>query len=136
MKKMILPTAFIALFSTIFIAKANAQSSANPTPEATYKSMDSNKDNFVTKAELKAHYKKNHHDALDTNKDGKISRAEVSAVRKDPELLKKVDKDNDGQVSFEEGYALEEERFKAADKNHDGKVSKAEFDGHVVEVKK
>ena len=61
----------------------------------------------------------------DRNHDGIISRNEMLSTR--TAAFKKLDKDGNNLLSFEEWAAATADRFDAADTNHDGSLSRAEF---------
>ena len=61
----------------------------------------------------------------DRNSDGIISRNEMLSTRTD--AFKKLDKDGNNLLSFEEWAVTTVDRFDGADANHDGILSRAEF---------
>jgi len=61
----------------------------------------------------------------DRNRDGKISRNEMLSTRSDG--FRKLDKDGNNLLTFEEWAVATADRFGGADANHDGWLSPAEF---------
>jgi hypothetical protein len=61
----------------------------------------------------------------DRNRDLKITRDEMLSTRVDD--FRKLDKDGNNLLTFEEWAAATSDRFVAADANHDGILSQAEF---------
>jgi Ca2+-binding EF-hand superfamily protein len=115
--------------------------------DATFNEVDTNKDGFVTRAEidaaqtkqlqamnaarqqqLAAEFKK-----LDTNKDNQLSLAEFQAAAgpmpaTQPDApIAKLDTNKDGKISRDEYRAPKLADFDKADANHDGTVTVAEL---------
>jgi len=61
----------------------------------------------------------------DRNRDGKITRDEMLSTRVDD--FRKLDKDGNNLLTFEEWAVTTSDRFAGADANHDGWLSPAEF---------
>jgi hypothetical protein len=61
----------------------------------------------------------------DRNRDGKITRDEMLSTRVDD--FRKLDKDGNNLLTFEEWAVATSDRFGGADANHDGWLSSAEF---------
>ncbi len=61
----------------------------------------------------------------DLNRDGIITRTEMMASRTDE--FRKLDKDGNNLLSFEEWAVKTSDRFAGADGNRDGRLSRAEF---------
>ena len=61
----------------------------------------------------------------DRNRDGKITRDEMLSTRVDD--FRKLDKDGNNLLTFEEWAVATSDRFGGADANHDGWLSPAEF---------
>lgn len=61
----------------------------------------------------------------DRNRDGKITRDEMLSTRVDD--FRKLDKDGNNLLTFEEWAVATSDRFAGADANHDGMLSPAEF---------
>ena len=115
--------------------------------DASFAEVDTNKDGFVTKAEIEAaqtrqlQAMKQRADAqlsaefqkLDTNKDNQLSLAEFSAAAgpmPSPDAatpLAKLDTNKDGKISRDEYRAPKLADFDRADANHDGTVTVAEL---------
>jgi len=64
-------------------------------------------------------------DRYDRDRDGILTRAEMMASR--AAAFRKLDKDGNNLLSFEEWAVRTSERFAGADKDHDGRLSRAEF---------
>ena len=61
----------------------------------------------------------------DRNRDGRITRDEMLSTRVDD--FRKLDKDGNNLLTFEEWAVATSDRFGGADANHDGWLSQAEF---------
>lgn len=61
----------------------------------------------------------------DRNRDGIITRTEMMASR--AKAFRKLDKDGNNLLSFEEWAVATSDRFAGADANRDGRLSRAEF---------
>jgi Ca2+-binding EF-hand superfamily protein len=93
---------------------------------------DSNKDGYISKAELK-NFRAANFARLDRNKDGVLMRSDIPAMAKRlrPEvdfdrLLKQFDANKDNKVSRSEFVDGPTTIFDSADSNKDGLLSKAE----------
>jgi hypothetical protein len=64
-------------------------------------------------------------DRLDRNRDGKIDRNEMLSPR--VPAFRKLDKDGNNLLSFEEWAVATSDRFRGADASRDGSLSRAEF---------
>jgi len=64
-------------------------------------------------------------DRYDRDRDGILTRAEMMASR--AAAFRKLDKDGNNLLSFEEWAVRTSERFAGADKDHDGRLNRAEF---------
>lgn len=64
-------------------------------------------------------------DRYDRNRDDAITRAEMMASR--VKAFRKLDKDGNSLLSFEEWAVRTSDRFSGADADRDGKLSRAEF---------
>ena len=64
-------------------------------------------------------------DRYDRNRDGIITRTEMMASRAN--AFRKLDKDGNNLLSFEEWAVKTSDKFAGADANHDGKLTRAEF---------
>ncbi len=81
-----------------------------------FKSVDTNGDGAISKAEFNAYYAKHnarHFKEVDTNKDGKITPDEMQGGQRQ-------------EMGQSDGTTHLDLRFKAADVNHDGGLDKAE----------
>ena len=87
--------------------------------EAMFKSMDSNADGVVSKAEFNAFHAKRFRE-LDSNKDGKISLDEMKSGHGKP---------TGAGDAGRSGTTHLDERFNAADANHDGGLDREEAQG-------
>lgn len=64
-------------------------------------------------------------DRYDRNRDGIVTRAEMMASR--AAAFRKLDKDGNNLLSFEEWAVRTSDRFTGADRDKDGRLSRAEF---------
>ncbi len=72
-------------------------------------------------------------DRYDRNRDGAILRTEMMASRAND--FRKLDKDGNNLLSFEEWAVKTSDRFSGADANKDGKLTRAEFATTAVKRK-
>ena len=101
-----------------------------------FKSMDSNHDGRVTRAEFDAYWKRQV-ELSDTNHDGKISQAEARAAakrlnggklpRKNRFDLRWNSVSHHGMLDVQQAIAMHEQLFQKADADGDGKLSEAEI---------
>lgn len=101
--------------------------------ECVFKTMDDNKDGFVTLADVRIHHRE-FYDALDADKNGQVTLTEAVKGKKTAAAFQKANADQDQHLTFEESFALEERRFIAADADKDGRVSYDEYLNHVRAV--
>lgn len=101
--------------------------------ERVFKTMDDNKDGFVTLEDVRVHHRE-FYDALDADKNGKVTLAEAVKGKKTAETFHRVNADQDEHLTFEESFTIEERRFMAADADKDGRVSYDEYLNHVRAV--
>jgi len=95
------------------------QTSASLQQGIMFKTVDTNGDGAISKAEFDAYYAKHnatHFNEMDANKDGKISPQEMMSSRS-------------SQVEGNSATAHLDNRFNAADANHDGGLDKTEANG-------
>ncbi|MGE0094157.1 MAG: EF-hand domain-containing protein [Alphaproteobacteria bacterium] len=92
-------------------------------PNAVFGTMDTNKDNAVSKQEYLDYYSKRF-DSIDKNKDGKITADEMPTKNKGKPntLFNEIDTNKDGVVTKQEYLDYYAKKFDAADKNKDGKI--------------
>ncbi|MFZ5523133.1 MAG: EF-hand domain-containing protein [Pseudomonadota bacterium] len=95
------------------------QSNVSQQQGVMFKSVDSNGDGAISKAEFNAYYAKHnakHFKEMDANKDGRITPEEMQGA---------------GRQQMESGDATShlDKRFYAADANHDGGLDKKEANG-------
>ena len=115
--------------------------------DATFNQVDTNKDGFVTRAEIDAAQTKElqalktrqqqelqaEFTKLDTNKDKQLSLAEFQAAARplpptQPDApIAKLDSNKDGKISRDEYRAPKLADFDKADANHDGTLTIAEL---------
>ena len=115
--------------------------------DATFNAVDTNKDGFVTRAEIEAAQTKQLQELktrqqaelsaefqkLDTNKDNQLSMAEFSAgaaplpATAPDAPIAHLDTNKDGKISRDEYRAPKLADFDKADKNHDGTLTIAEL---------
>lgn len=98
--------------------------------ERVFKTMDDDKDGFVTLTEVRVHHRE-FYNALDADKNGQLMLAEALGAKKAEQAFQALNADQDAHLSFEESFALEERRFNAADADKDGRVSYDEYLRHV-----
>ncbi len=101
--------------------------------ERVFKTMDDNKDGFVTLEDVRVHHKE-FYDALDADRNGQVTFPEAVKGKKTDAAFQKVNDNQDAYVTFEESFAVEEKRFMAADADKDGRVSYDEYLNHVRSV--
>lgn len=101
--------------------------------ERVFKTMDDNKDGFVTLEDVRVHHRE-FYDALGADKDGHVTLAEAVKGKKKEDSFNKVNLNQDQHLTFEESFAIEEKRFIAADADKDGRVSYDEYLNHVRAV--
>ena len=97
-------------------------------PNAVFSSMDTNKDNAVSKQEYLDYYSKRF-DSMDKNKDGKITSDEMPTKNKGKPntVFNDIDVNKDGVVTKQEYLDYYAKKFDAADKNKDGKITTDEL---------
>ncbi len=98
--------------------------------ERIFKTMDDNRDGFVTLDEVRVHHKE-FYDALDQDKNGQVTLPEAKIGKKAEDAFNRVNVDQDTYLTFAESFALEEARFIAADTDKDGRISYEEYLNHV-----
>lgn len=101
--------------------------------ERVFKTMDDNKDGFVTLEDVRVHHRE-FYNALDADKSGGVTLTEALKEKKTEADFQSVNADRDQYLTFEESFALEEKRFMAADADKDGRVSYDEYLNHVRAV--
>ncbi len=101
-------------------------------PNAVFSSMDTNKDNAVSKQEYLDYYSKRF-DSMDKNKDGKITSDEMPTKNKGKPntVFNDIDVNKDGVVTKQEYLDYYAKKFDAADKNKDGKITTDELQKKV-----
>lgn len=95
------------------------QSNASQSQGITFKTVDTNGDGAISKAEFNAYYAKHnskHFKEMDANKDGKITPEEMPAA-------------SGQQMGSDSATTHLDKRFNTADANHDGGLDKAEANG-------
>jgi len=95
------------------------QSNVSQQQGIMFKSVDTNGDGAISKAEFNAYYAKHnskHFQEMDANKDGKITPEEMLGA-------------SDQQMGNSSATAHLDKRFYTADANHDGGLDKAEANG-------
>ena len=125
---------FLAL-AVSFVALCAFTSADTFRAERVFKTMDDNKDGFVTLEDVRTHHRELY-DALDSDKNGKVTQAEAVKGKKTADVFQKVNADQDEHLTFEESFAIEERRFIAADADKDGRISYDEYLNHVRAVVK
>jgi Ca2+-binding EF-hand superfamily protein len=144
----------VALLSTALVFGGSALAKHHMMdPDKAFDKLDTNKDGFVTKDEVKGHpMLEKHFDEVDTNKDGKISKEELEAHYKMMEekmgemkgkmkdKMKAADTNKDGMLSRDEvkaaGLKHLEENFDTIDTNKDGQLSKDEMKAYMQSMGK
>jgi Ca2+-binding EF-hand superfamily protein len=112
-----------------------------------FKSMDTDKDGTISKAEWDALFNK-----IDTNHDGKLDKTEMEAYHKAmweqrraemkaefEAKFKAADKNNDGALTrdeFKAAFPRMANRFDEFDTNHDGKVTMSEMEATMQKMHK
>ena len=106
-------------------------------PMPKFEEMDANADGQLSKAEMEA-FAKAHFATMDKNNDGKLSADEMAQdaakrmQKRQERMIKKMDTDDDGLLSFEEMNAKAQKRgakmFDRLDANQDGLLSKEEME--------
>ena len=94
---------------------------ANPHLVHLHQSMDANKDGVVSRAEFLAYWA-NSFNQRDKNKDHQLSVSEAGAG-----LMKQVDSDQNGVLTWEEEQVLRLEHWKVMDKNKDQNLTLLEI---------
>lgn len=102
-------------------------------PEKHFTSIDTNKDNVLTKAELEAAHAKRQ--AAHANKSDKTDKADKKGNR-GAHHFAKMDKDGDGKLSQAESRGAATARFAQMDKNGDQVVTKEEAQEAMKEFRK
>ena len=95
------------------------QSNVSQQQGIMFKTVDTNGDGAISKAEFNAYYAKHnlkHFKELDANKDGKITPEELQGGHRQ-------------EMGNNDGTTHLDQRFNAADANHDGGLNKAEANG-------
>lgn len=100
----------------------------DPQIRAAFDRIDTNRDGFVTLAELDA-ARLAAFQQMDANGDGRLTRDEIVAARGEAAAARfgELDKDRDGFVTRREYLEAGRAEFRAADGNSDGKLSFEEF---------
>lgn len=129
------------LGSTTFAVADDGGNGHRKGPMLSIEEMDTNGDQMISKEEIAAHAK-SRFDTVDTNGDGKLSTEEMAAnakkeitkrmEKRHAKILKRLDEDGDGLLSFEEMQAKRQERgnkmFDRLDENEDGMLSAEELE--------
>jgi hypothetical protein len=118
------PTSLPILFVAMVVVSVGAVQGGEQKPydvKAAFNESDKNKDGEIDLEEFHSRLVEVFYSA-DTNKDGFLSAAELSQLPL-PENVKDVDQDADGQVSLHEFVRIRFRQFEEADTNHDGELS-------------
>lgn len=95
----------------------------HPSPKETITKMDINKDGKIAKSEAKGHLLEKF-DTIDSNKDGFVTEAELEANKPKRE---EMDTNKDGKISKSEAKGHLLEKFDTIDTDKDGFLSEAEM---------
>lgn len=147
-----LTTLVFAGSATLLYAAGQGDDRSDHRP--SFEELDANGDKVISKEEIAGHAR-GRFNASDTNKDGRLSAEEIIAMHlaqatemarsRQAKMIEKLDKDNDGLLSFEEMQARRKgpnpDRMLAhLDKDDNGMISEEEFAsaknrGHKGKVK-
>lgn len=129
------------LGSATLVAASGDDHGHRKGPKFSIEEMDTNGDQMISKEEIAAHAKARF-DQVDTNDDGKLSADEMAAhgekemtkrmKKRQAKMLKRMDADDDGMLSFDEMQAKQQKRldkmFSRLDANEDGMLSAEELE--------
>lgn len=128
------------LGSATLVAASDDDHAHRKGPKFFHEEMDTNGDQLISKDEIAAHAKARF-DQVDANGDGKLSAEEMAAhgeremtkrmEKRQARMLKRMDADDDGMLSFDEMQAKQQKRmdkmFSRLDANEDGMLSAEEL---------
>lgn len=137
MRKTLIAFSIVAALGAGTAWAAGQDAGSPPPPPAPLKSLDTNNDGKISRAEAAANpWLAKQFDALDKNKDGVLSRDELphpprgERGRGPGEWMSRLDTNHDGRISAAEAKADPKlaARFAQMDVNKDGFVDKADFE--------
>ena len=137
MRKTLIAFSIVAALGAGTAWAAGQDAGPPPPPPAPLKSLDTNNDGKISRAEATANpWLAKQFDALDKNKDGVLSRDELphpprgERGRGPGEWMSRLDTNHDGRISAAEAKADPKlaARFAQMDVNKDGFVDKADFE--------